>query len=186
MKLNEVFDSALDWATGPGKQFQRDDEYKFPNPKLADRDKEIKPGYARWSVDTYNFKVNGKHYTVDFAPIHGEDDAFAPLPKNMPKHSDLATLSLRGDESITGTGDAFKVYATVAQIMKKHVERTNLPIVVGSHIKYPSRVKLYSRIFDKLASAKWQTDRKKYMEIDDGHDEVMWLIMPNALKRLPS
>ena len=72
---------------------------------------------------------------------------------------------MAGRDTITGSGAAVKVFATVKDIIQKHKQKTGVPIVIGSKRSEPSRVKLYSRMLDKIAKAKWKTN-----------DEVQWLI----------
>lgn len=52
---------------------------------------------------------------------------------------------------ITGTGDSFRVFSTVADIVKNYISQyTPKQIQFGSDLKYPSRMKLYQRIAQRL------------------------------------
>lgn len=189
-------DSAASWKEGSFWHHKKNKSYKHPNPKKADRDKEVKANQTRWSHDTYSFVVGDAKYQLNFYPIRRGDLGMEPTPKNFPEHADLVDLELRNPPkdvkdndpggAITGTGNAFKVFATAFDIMKKHMKRTGIPLVIGSKTEYPSRVKLYGRMFDKVAAAKWKTNRQAaYKDTHDPYtgsrlyDEIFWLLLPN-------
>jgi hypothetical protein len=152
MRLNEVLDRPAEW---------KENRISFQGHPDIKRD-----------VKEYYFQVENPadlgprnlSYSVVFAPVPGDDELFHP--KELPGDVDYVQLTdMAGRDTITGSGAALKVFATTIDIIKKHKERTRVPIVIGSKRTEPSRVKLYSRMLDKIAKAKWKTK-----------DEVQWLI----------
>ena len=135
-----------------------------------------------WSRDVYRFKVDDHAYTVSFLQGVSNEFVFADAPNDIPKQFDYVTLELdyEGDE-ITGTGNAYKVFSTVLDIIKKHKRKVGVPILAQSKGDVPSRVKLYSRMFDKIASHKWETKlskddfKKAGFQSDDLH-LINWMI----------
>lgn len=175
MKLNEVFDSPGEWEQKPGADWAPGG-LGTHNPELANRRYEKDLSY--WSVDTYTFSVGKEKYEIEFSPVTDKDSHLQPAPNGLPKFMDYVALGrntknmhgdeLRGNDAISGTGNAHKVFATAGDIIKKHIKRTGVPVVIGSKQSEPSRVKLYSRIFDKIASLKWKSEGRQ--------PEVHWLL----------
>ncbi|KKK51318.1 hypothetical protein LCGC14_3116150, partial [marine sediment metagenome] len=56
-------------------------------------------------------------------------------------------------------------------IIKKHKQKVGVPILIQSKKSEPSRVKLYSRMFDKIATHKWETNQPEHQ-----HHMINWMI----------
>lgn len=159
MKLNEVFDSSVDWKQTHDVGGQR------------------KPGEdPLWSGgDHYYFQIGNIGYRLVFHQSTNDDREVLGAPFDLPEQFDLITLfsgEVDDEESplfgkvikdakaeITGTGNAFKAFSTVGKIVKQHMKKTKLPVVVQAQLDEPSRVKLYSKLFDKIAARKWKTNQ---------------------------
>lgn len=168
MKLNEVFDSPVDWSFSTASGYADDTDKR-----------QAEPNQTNWAYDTYKFTVDDEKYKISFYRVTSKNIEFQPTPKNLPYHVDYVVLTDSSDsDDITGKGNAYKVFSTALDIIKTHMKRTKFPVLVGSKVNTPSRIKLYSRMFDKIASAKWRTDRQKHDPdyIKDANDEILWLL----------
>ncbi len=87
--------------------------------------------------DTYGFlSDNGKYYVVSI--VKGED------------HNLLTFETEQGEMAMTGKGDAFKVFATVLDIVKKNKHIKSRPLEFEAAKSEPSRVRLYHRMAKQL------------------------------------
>ncbi len=160
MKLDEVFDTPL-------KTFQPIDfggtdrsSWEFSQGLSKRR----QPGKGiNWSSDTYRFTVDDNEYELLFSQGTKEDELEYGAPNDIPEMFDAPVLNLIrakggsyvGSDEITGTGNAFKVFSIVFKIIEKHRKKENIPIFVQAQVTEPSRVKFYSRLYDKIATHKW-------------------------------
>ena len=149
MKLNEVFNSPQPW-----QQTQQVTHRKT----LAQADQSM------WDADTYKFTIDDREYDVAFSQGVIGDWNVKGAPKGVPKQFDVPVLNMKQNDSfdgwtgeITGTGNAYKVASTVFDVIKKHKKKTGVPILIQAKEDEPSRVKLYSKMFDKIATHKWET-----------------------------
>lgn len=163
MKLSEVFDTPNRW--------EHTNKANWDNLERSEDDQ------AYWSNDTYKFEVDGKRYSVVFLPGNRNHEFAGGAPKDIPKFFDIAVLNdAEGSTDITGAGDAYKVFATTYNIIKKHKQQVGVPVLVGAKRNEPSRVKLYSRMFDKIATHKWNTTLDPRPGQNSGESLLFWLI----------
>ncbi len=83
--------------------------------------------------DTYGFLTDNNIYYV-VSIVKGEE------------HNILTFETEQGDMALTGKGDAFRVFATVLDIIKQNKHIKSRPLEFGASTREPSRVRLYIRM----------------------------------------
>jgi cytidylate kinase len=94
----------------------------------------------------YRFQTDaGQLYRVQVFDRHRPDVKNFGISKNLEIHFDLTNMKTGKPETgVTGTGDAVRVFSTVAAILQKEVkEQQPTGIVIASKADDESRVKLY-------------------------------------------
>jgi len=94
----------------------------------------------------YRFQTDaGQLYRVQVFDRHRPDVKNFGISKNLEIHFDLTnTKTGKPETGVTGTGDAVRVFSTVAAILQKEVEQQQpTGIVIASKADDESRVKLY-------------------------------------------
>ena len=94
----------------------------------------------------YRFQTDaGQLYRVQVLNRHTPDIKNFGIEKNLEIHFDLTDKKTgKPNTGVTGTGDAVRVFSTVASILQKEVAEQNPPsIVIASKADDESRVKLY-------------------------------------------
>ena len=131
-----------------------------------------KPYKWKWGLDkefaTFTTRV-GDIYTIDFYESYTDDDNTIfdiTFSRNKDKDSDI-------DMSITGTGDSFRVFATVKEVIKDFLnyikKRDDFKAIMYS-AKEKSRIRLYDTLSKKLVNDTYLTGYKKIRV----HDFVLW------------
>ena len=169
MKLKEVFDSPQSW-----KQIQS------TSSDPADRKQPNQANKPMWGEDSYNFRIGGNKYIVRFPQGVSNEFQIKGAPDDIPKQFDYVSFELNDSDEIMGTGNAYKVFSTVLDIIKNHKRRVGVPVLAQAKGNEPSRIKLYSRMFDKIASHKWETkiskDDFEAETLGGEHHVINWMI----------
>lgn len=157
MKLYEVFDKATDFKIVKDNSEHVEYDFKLPNPKPTG------------PVDIF--------YTVTFHRIPEDDQIYMASGPDVDGPVYLVDLTAMGVDSVTGWGNAHGVFATTRAILEDFKKRKSGHVLVTSKASVPSRVKLYSRMFDRIAKAKWKIPEQRVPNsVDIFTPEVAWLI----------
>ena len=99
---------------------------------------------------SYSFQINDKKYWATFT-------------KQREKNFDVWGFYFKddaGQQGITGSGDAIKVFASIKQIFFKFMRKVN-PQIVQFTANEPSRIKLYNRFSKQLQRKGFRVEVKR-------------------------
>lgn len=98
---------------------------------------------------TASFNVDDKKYIVSFSL---SENVSTRLRGNIISDVDFVMKDDNGSyyTDITGTGNSFKIFSTVIQIIKEFISKNNVDILTFS-AEEPSRKKLYLRLANHFA-----------------------------------
>ena len=112
------------------------------------------PDYYRFEFTTDKNIVYTVILTVDIGLHPNEFDDKSNLDPTKIKNMDITFTAGFGDDNITditGTGDAFRVFSTITDIIKNAVTRIQPDtITIASSVDEPSRVRLYRSLASRL------------------------------------
>lgn len=113
------------------------------------------PDYYRFEFTTDKNIVYTVTLTIDIGLHPNEFDDNFNIDPTKAKNMDIVFTASQGDDyvtDITGTGDAFRVFSTITDIIKKAVTRIQPDMItMAASIDEPSRVRLYRSLASRLA-----------------------------------